>query len=177
MIGEKIRELRKQHSLSIAELAGKVGISESYISQLERNVVDPSVSVLRKLANVLQVPIAVFFDEDYEEPVVLRKGNYISCPATFDGYTMQFLSPVSSECGNHMELYSFQLASKKETDFQIPANEICIHITKGAIQIILEDTSHSLKKGDSIYIQNNTPYKLCNASSAFAEGIICRTNS
>ena len=35
MIGDNIRETRKKNHLSLAELAVRVGVSESYISQLE----------------------------------------------------------------------------------------------------------------------------------------------
>ena len=41
MIGDNIRETRKKNHLSLAELAVRVGVSESYISQLERNKCRP----------------------------------------------------------------------------------------------------------------------------------------
>ena len=74
MIGDNIRETRKKNHLSLAELAVRVGVSESYISQLERNNVDPSISVLRKISSALNVPIVTFFDAVYEEPVIIRSG-------------------------------------------------------------------------------------------------------
>ena len=72
MIGDKIRETRKKNGLSLADLAERIGVSDSYLSQLERNNVDPSISVLRKLSSALNVPIVTFFDATYEEPVVIR---------------------------------------------------------------------------------------------------------
>ena len=50
----KIREYRKQQNLTMKELAQEAGMSISYISQVERGEIDPSLSSLRKIASVLQ---------------------------------------------------------------------------------------------------------------------------
>ena len=44
------------------ELAQEAGMSISYISQVERGEIDPSLSSLRKIASVLQVPLYLLLD-------------------------------------------------------------------------------------------------------------------
>ncbi len=81
MVGLKIRKIRKQEQMTIAKLAKLTGVSESYISQLEREILDPSVSLLRKIANVLHVPVTSFFDEEVESKLKelnVLKHEYIS---------------------------------------------------------------------------------------------------
>ena len=58
----KIREYRKQQNLTMKELAREAGMSISYISQVERGEIDPSLSSLRKIASVLQVPLYLLLD-------------------------------------------------------------------------------------------------------------------
>lgn len=58
-IGKKIAEHRKKQNLSQEELANKIGISYSYLTQIEApNVVKKmSLEVLFDIANVLNVDI------------------------------------------------------------------------------------------------------------------------
>lgn len=55
-IGDKIRLLRKEKRLSLAELAQEVGISTSYLSEIERGTVYPSLFILKQLAREVGVP-------------------------------------------------------------------------------------------------------------------------
>lgn len=177
MIGEKIRALRKNKALSISELAARVGVTDSYISQLERNIVDPSVSVLRRISIVLDTPIASFFDEIYEEPALIRPKDRQEIPSPMEGLSFELLSPVPALWGNHMEILEFTLKPRATGDPLVHTGETCIHIFKGSLDVILEKTSYSLKKGDSITINSNIPYCLCNTSQTKTVGILCSTGS
>ena len=55
MIGNKIKEKRKNLGLTQSELAEKVGLSRNYISELENNRYVPSVRTLTRLARVLKM--------------------------------------------------------------------------------------------------------------------------
>jgi transcriptional regulator with XRE-family HTH domain len=54
-IGDNLKRLRQREALTQAELAGKAGIAEVTLSRIERNVTDPHMSTIRKLARVLEV--------------------------------------------------------------------------------------------------------------------------
>ena len=62
-IGKKIRELREGKGLTLKQLAGLVECTPSLISQLERDKTDPSISMLKKIAEALNVNIVDFFME------------------------------------------------------------------------------------------------------------------
>jgi transcriptional regulator with XRE-family HTH domain len=53
-LGEIIRRQRELAELSMRQLAATVGISNPYLSQIERNLRAPSDSVLRAIASALQ---------------------------------------------------------------------------------------------------------------------------
>jgi transcriptional regulator with XRE-family HTH domain len=62
-IGPRLREQRKQRGVSLRELADKVGVSPSLISQIERDKVNPSVSTLWALVTELGLTMGEVFDE------------------------------------------------------------------------------------------------------------------
>lgn len=177
MIGKKIRELRKHHHLSINELAVKVGVSDSYISQLERNIVDPSVSVLRKIAGVFRVPIASFFDEEYEPPVVIRNTQRIPHPFSEKELILTRVSPAFSENDCGMEVQQFELCSKNQAVALKHEGETCIHVLHGTIEITVNEQTHPLQAGDSLYVTSFVPYMLFNPGTVPAGGFICSTGN
>ena len=59
-IGKTIKELRKRKGLSQQELAKLTGISQTYISQLEKNADrNPSVEILNKISKALEIPYPI----------------------------------------------------------------------------------------------------------------------
>jgi transcriptional regulator with XRE-family HTH domain len=68
-LGDKIRELRKKHGLTLEKLALKAGLSKSYLWELEnRDSQRPSAEKLSALADVLGVSSAYFLEDDVREP-------------------------------------------------------------------------------------------------------------
>ena len=57
MLGEHVRNIRKKRGITLKELAEKTGLSIGYISQIERDLTDPSLSTLRKLSAALDIQI------------------------------------------------------------------------------------------------------------------------
>ena len=58
MIGEKIKQLRKEKRMSISELAEKAGVAKSYLSSIERNLQsNPSIQFIEKISQVLDVSV------------------------------------------------------------------------------------------------------------------------
>ena len=62
-LGPRLRERRKQRGASLRELADKIGVSPSLISQIERDKVNPSVSTLWALVTELGLTMGDVFDE------------------------------------------------------------------------------------------------------------------
>ena len=66
-LGGRIRSARSRRELSVAELAGRAGVSKSLVSQIERGIAAPSIDTVRRLASVLQVPVFSLFLEDPDD--------------------------------------------------------------------------------------------------------------
>jgi transcriptional regulator with XRE-family HTH domain len=63
-IGPRLRAQREQMGLSLREVARRIGVSASLISQIERDKVNPSVSTLYALVQELQLTMGDLFSID-----------------------------------------------------------------------------------------------------------------
>ena len=62
--GENIRRTRVQKGLPQEEVAHRVGLATSYFGQVERGVRNPTISVLGRIADVLDVPLTSLLETD-----------------------------------------------------------------------------------------------------------------
>jgi transcriptional regulator with XRE-family HTH domain len=58
-LGDFIRAQRLASKLSLRELAERTNVSNAYLSQLERGRHEPSLTVLKAIADALGIPLAV----------------------------------------------------------------------------------------------------------------------
>ncbi|MGC8943898.1 MAG: helix-turn-helix domain-containing protein [Caldisericia bacterium] len=61
---EKIKRLRESLRLSISEFARRLNYTPSFISQIENNIRNPGLSVLKKISDTFKVPISDLIGED-----------------------------------------------------------------------------------------------------------------
>ncbi len=59
-VGSALQALRQAQQLSLDDLSRRAGVSKSMLSQIERNLANPTVAVLWRLANALGVSLADF---------------------------------------------------------------------------------------------------------------------
>ena len=62
LIGRRIKELRKSKGLSQEKLAEKAETSPNYLSRMERGTENPTLDMLIKLSNALEVEMWEMFD-------------------------------------------------------------------------------------------------------------------
>lgn len=60
-IGESIRTIRKSIAMSQVELCNKTGISQTYLSLIERDKRKPSTEVLETISKAFDIPLPILF--------------------------------------------------------------------------------------------------------------------
>jgi transcriptional regulator with XRE-family HTH domain len=80
-LGERIRELREHHDLSVRELAKKIGVSAPFLSDIELGRRHPSDDVLKLLAKELGTTVDDLRKHDSRPPVQELKRIAASNPA------------------------------------------------------------------------------------------------
>lgn len=63
MLGDRIREARKNASLTQAELAEKIGVKRSVISKYENGTISPKYDTILKIAEALNVPSHKLYED------------------------------------------------------------------------------------------------------------------
>ena len=66
-LGQRIRDLRQSQELTIAELSKMTGLTSSTISQVERAIISPSISTLKKIGNAMNIPLSYLFEAENQE--------------------------------------------------------------------------------------------------------------
>ena len=61
-MGPRLRQLRVKRQLTQVQLAAKVGVTQSYIGQIERGEKVPTLAVARALAKALGVTVDALID-------------------------------------------------------------------------------------------------------------------
>ncbi len=162
-IGKKIRDLRTEKKISIKELAQKAEVSTGMISQIERNLVMPSVTVIYRIAKALSVNVGYFFDE---EPVtrtnpVVRKNERKRL--TIDGANgiYELLSPDTHQ--NIEFLYILlKPGERSNADMISHEGEECGYVLKGHLLVRHGSDEYYLGEGDAISFDSTVPHRYVN---------------
>ncbi|HVJ78109.1 MAG TPA: helix-turn-helix transcriptional regulator [Hyphomicrobium sp.] len=70
MIGAALRCIRKFHDLNQNAAAEKLGISKSYLSEIESGLKEPTLQLVQKYAEAFKIPASsiLFFAENFQTP-------------------------------------------------------------------------------------------------------------
>src|SRR5205823_15105461 len=63
-VGERLRDIRRSRRATLKTIADRAGVSESFLSQVERGRASASIASLRRIANALGVSVADLFEPD-----------------------------------------------------------------------------------------------------------------
>ena len=163
LIGGKLKQLRTEKKLSIAELSRLSDVSTGLISQIERDLVMPSVASLWRLAQALDTNINEFFQEEpKEEQIIIRKGDHRTLVMNHDSSEYKLLHPNKTD--RKLDMMVITLKSGHTYD-QKPIRhegEECGYVLQGTLTVSLNGKDHILNEGDSIYFDSSLPHKYIN---------------
>lgn len=92
-IGEKIKRLRTQNSLTQEELADRCELTKGFISQLERDLTSPSIATLVDILEGLGTNLKDFFNEIEDEKIVFSKDDAFETENEELKYTLKWIIP------------------------------------------------------------------------------------
>lgn len=171
----RIREYRKNKNLTMKDLAQETGLSISYISQVERGEVDPSLSSLRKIAAVFQVPIYVLIDDSVQKDnLVIRKDMRISKYSENSTVRYTFLSPLPSpDFIPKAILMEFEIQpNSQDVEFPIAHHsEEVITVCEGELTLEIGESKVELLTGDTAVIKEDLPHICKNLKDKPVKGI------
>ncbi|MEA5049722.1 MAG: XRE family transcriptional regulator [Eubacteriales bacterium] len=179
MLGDHIRNLRKEKHITLSVLAEATDLSAGYLSQIERGVVDPSLSSLHKIANALDVPPMLLLDDPFSRNLTLhREEQPIVTPqeSTTVQYRMMTTLPSNEYMPGSLVL-EYTIAPHSQ-DFERPINhntEEFIVVLTGAVTAIVDTQTVFLREGDTTIIRKNVSHVIRNDGDAPATGLSIMT--
>lgn len=156
-LGKRLRTLRRQQHLTLAQLGQRVGLSASYLSQIERGVTMPSLPRLTAIARALGVGVGYFFEEDASFPCVVRA----DAATSLDGQAGVVVELLSADPSNKAIL-PYRLVCQPGTSGTRPSTfpgEECGLVIRGRLTVTVGEESFVLETGDSIHYQRLQPLK------------------
>lgn len=166
MLGEKIRTFRKNKNITIQEMADKTGLSIGYISQIERNLVDPSLSSLRKVSQCLDIPTYLLMEiEKNEDNLTTRSDDVVIMKQPKSTIEYHCLTPMPDENFVPKSLvirFKLDPYSKDGDTALVHESEEIIMVEEGNLTVYVGDEVIELQEGDTTVIKGNIPHTVEN---------------
>ncbi|WP_136440941.1 helix-turn-helix domain-containing protein [Pacificoceanicola onchidii] len=163
-LGQEIRALRKAKRMTLGQLGQMTGLSNGFISQIERGQNRPSVTALFKISRALGVSVGWFFpagdrEASGEASHIVRRAARRSIDYD-DGIRDELLTPGLA---GGLELLScrFPPGSGVEKVYAHEGEEAGV-VIRGALDLWIGETLYQLREGDSFSFDSATPHRYRN---------------
>lgn len=162
-LGADIRALRKARGLTLTEIAARLNRSVGWLSQVERDMSDPSISDLRQIAECLGVPMSMLFAHSSvpvaEQGYVVRAGSRRPMGSGEEGLIEELLSPDLTD-DFEMVHSTFEPRSRMQKPANRPTQEVGYMIS-GRLDLTIGSSQFTVGPGDSFRIRHE-PYQWAN---------------
>lgn len=158
-LGEKIRNARKERGLTLAQVARSAGCSTSFVSGVERGMVSPSITTLKRIASALGTNIVEFFmpSDNPTETVVMRESDRIRI--SMKRWKAKINLMVKSTHGKRMSpFYTVIQPAGGARGFYTHEGEEFGIVLKGELEINLNNTIYRVKENESFYYLSQIPH-------------------
>lgn len=156
-IGREVRSIRHQHSMTVADLARKTGLSVGMLSKIENGVTSPSLMTLQTLSHALSTPLTAFFRlfEEQREAQHVKAGQHVEIArrGTRAGQKYNLLGHLGpNQSGVVVEPYLITLTTSSDVfpAFQHDGLEL-IYMLEGEVVYRHGDQLYHLRPGDSLF--------------------------
>ena len=158
-IGNQIRTLRRQHDLSVADLAGAAGLSTGMLSKIENGAISASLSSLQAIAQALQVPLSSLFTafEERQDCSFVKAGSGVTIDrrGTKIGHVYQLLGHVlRGDVVVEPYLITLKEDAVAHTGFRHSGIEF-IYMLEGEVEYRHGSEVYHLTAGDSLLFDSN----------------------
>lgn len=170
-----LRDYRKKKKITISDLAQKTGLSTGYISQLERGLVEPSLTSLRKIAEVLEVSLFSLLEEKASSDIiVIKSDDQLILQNKEKTILYEFLTPLPTDSfvpKSVIVKFTLQPHAQLSDRALNHSSEELVTILCGDMLLTIGDKTVTLHPGDSGVIRKDLPHNFCNETDLPVVGI------
>jgi transcriptional regulator with XRE-family HTH domain len=177
-VGHRLRAERERLGIGLRELARRVGVSPSLVSQIELDRVNPSVSTLYAIVTELGMTMSDVFGERPEERAVQPGDGLAERPETrpvislASGVRWERLTTLSEPGVEFLHVtYEVGGESSPADAFQRHSGQEWGYVLSGTLTVRIGFDEFVLQPGDAISFDSATPHRLFNAGDVPATAV------
>ncbi len=182
-LGNQIRSLRRQHDLSVSDLASAAGISNGMLSKIENGAISASLSTLQSISKVLQAPLSSLFAsfEDRQDCsyVPAGQGLKIDRRGTKVGHLYQLLGhALRGDVAVEPYLITLSEDAEPYTSFSHSGVEF-IYMLQGEVNYRHGSETYHLRESDALFFDSSAlhgPESLVGSETRYLSIIIYPRN-
>ena len=149
-IGSDLRALRRSRNWTLSDLADQLDRSVGWLSQVERNVSEPALDDIRKVAALFDLPVSFFFSQspdDSESTYIVRAASRRTMTDDHKGLVESLLSP---DLGGAFEIvHSVFAPGAKCPEPFVRETEEAGYVISGTLTLTIDGGKFTLNPGDS----------------------------
>ncbi len=175
IVGKRLKKFRELKGISLEEIAKRTGLSLSFLEEMEKGTIFPSLGPILKISRALGTRLGTFIDDCLsEDPLIVRKEDREVEIRAFRGKdsptSLRFYSLGKGKTDRHMEpFYVEVLPETRNDDFSTHEGEEFIVVLEGEIEILYGEDKYILKEGDSIYYNSAVPHRVSSVGDKAAK--------
>lgn len=163
-IGSRLRSARLAKGLTLEQVAKSAGLTEGFVSKLERDQVSPSVASLVGVCRAIGLRVGDLFEPPVTNIVRSGEGSLVN----FGGEKVQerLLTPGNQ---SHIEVLHSIIepgGSGGQELYSLNCEIEFVYVTAGSMDIKLGLETISLAKGDSLTFKGSEPHTWLNSSTS-----------
>ena len=149
MVGERIRQRRKELGYSLRALGARTNLTASFLSQVENNRSSLSLASLQRIATALEVPMFAFLNGTHQPSPIIRADERPQLG--FDDADICYELATRNLGGQLMAvIIHIQPGGRRIAEpLSKPTDEI-MHVLRGQLTITVDDQTYTLDPGDTI---------------------------
>lgn len=164
LIGSRIRLARLAKGLTLRTVAAAAGLTQGYLSKVERDQVSPSVASLVAICRVVGLRVGDLFDPPPSAIVRAGEGARINFGA--QGAQEYVITP-----GNQTQIEVIQSLIEPggtggATQYVLDCDIEFVFVITGSLEVLMGDDVFALNAGDAMTIIGRKPHTWRNASTA-----------
>jgi transcriptional regulator with XRE-family HTH domain len=151
-MGQRIREVRQKKGMTLREAAVAAGVSESFLSQVERGLANPSVASLRRIADAMHERVASFFVGEPPQGMLVRvkdRRRLVHPMGMLEDY---LLTPATARRLQIIYCVVGPGEGSGEERYTHVADEECIVVLSGCLEVGIGDETYTLNSGDALLL-------------------------
>ena len=161
-IGERLKEIRTNRSLTLDDTAKITGVSKPMLGQIERGQSIPTITTLWKIATGLKVPLSSFLEEQQPEYTVVdiaQEAAISEDNRRMRAYPLFPYDPIRNVEIFHIE---FDAGCKHISEKHNDGVEEYILVQTGTLQLVLNGQEIVIAKNQSIRFKADIPHSYNN---------------